>query len=73
MNDRLLDDEEAERIAEELAAKYGSDALDYVRSRAERAQSVGDELAFGAWQRVLDAAESRLCRKGPALTSGGAA
>ena len=69
MNEILLDDEEAERIAEELAAKYGSDALDYVRSRAERAHSVGDELAFGAWQSVLASAQTLLCRKVPALTT----
>lgn len=63
MTEALLDDEEAARIAEELAAKYGSEALDYVRDRAERAHSVGDELAFGAWQTVLGATAELLGRK----------
>jgi hypothetical protein len=60
MTDTVLEDEEANRIAAELAAKYGNDALEFVRSRAERAQSVGDELAYGAWQSVLDATEALL-------------
>jgi hypothetical protein len=60
MTDTVLEDEEANRIAAELAAKYGNDALEFVRSRAERAQSVGEELAYGAWQSVLDATEALL-------------
>jgi hypothetical protein len=60
MTNTVLEDEEANRIAAELAAKYGNDALEFVRSRAERAQSVGDELAYGAWQSVLDATEALL-------------
>jgi hypothetical protein len=60
MTDTVLEDEEANRITAELAAKYGNDALEFVRSRAERAQSVGDELAYGAWQSVLDATEALL-------------
>lgn len=60
MTETVLEDEEADRIAAELAAKYGNDALEFVRSRAERAQSVGDELAYDAWQAVLDATEALL-------------
>lgn len=63
MTDTLLEDDEAERIAGELTAKYGNDALDFVRSRAERAQSVGDELAYAAWLSVLDAMETLLGAK----------
>ncbi len=62
MESTLLDQAEAARIAGELAAKYGADALDHARSRAECAQSVGDELAFGAWQSVLDATARLLGR-----------
>ncbi len=40
--------------------KYGSDALGYVQARAERAQEVGDDLAYDAWLCVLDATESLL-------------
>jgi hypothetical protein len=63
MGSTLLDQAEAARIAGELAAKYGADALDHARARAECAQSVGDELAFGAWQSVLDATERLLGRR----------
>ncbi len=59
----LLDDEEAERLAGELAIKYGREAVDYVHSRAERALSVGDELAYEAWQRVLEATRELIERK----------
>ena len=61
----LLEVDEAERIAEDLAAKYGEDAISFVRARADRAQEVGDELAFGAWQTVLDAARTLLARRTP--------
>ncbi len=62
MTSSLLEDDEAERIAGDLAAKYGEDAIPYVRARADRAQEVGDELAWSAWQAVLDATESLLSR-----------
>ena len=66
MSHGLLETAEAERIAGELAAKYGGDALDFVRSRAARAQSVGDDLAYGAWLSVLGAAEALFADKAPA-------
>jgi hypothetical protein len=53
MTDSVLEFEEAQRIAAELAEKYGDDALDFVRGRALRAQSVGDELAYQAWRSVM--------------------
>jgi hypothetical protein len=62
MTASLLEDDEAERIAGDLAAKYGEDAISYVRARADRAQEVGDELAWNAWQAVLDATETLLSR-----------
>jgi hypothetical protein len=52
---QLLESDEADRIAGELADKYGTDALAYVHARAERAHAVGDDLAYGAWQSVLEA------------------
>jgi hypothetical protein len=63
MTTTLLETDEAERIAEDLAAKYGEDAIPYVRARADRAQEIGDELAYDAWQAVLDATESLLSRR----------
>jgi hypothetical protein len=51
----VLEFDEAERIAGELVDKYGDDALDFVRSRAERARSVGDDLAYEAWRAVMAA------------------
>jgi hypothetical protein len=59
----LLDEEEAQRLAEELAAKYGHDTLDYVRGRAEQARSVEDDLAYDAWQRILKATEALLWQR----------
>lgn len=56
----LVDEEEATRIAEELTAKYGAEAIDFVLSRADRARSIGDDLAYGAWQSVLQATRDRL-------------
>jgi hypothetical protein len=56
----LVDAEEAARIAEELIEKYGNEALDFVNSRAERASEVGDDLAYAAWQNVLDATQTLL-------------
>jgi hypothetical protein len=58
MASSVIEDEEAERIAGELAAKYGSDAIEFVRNRAEVAQSVGDEVAWAAWQSVLEFTET---------------
>jgi len=49
----LTDYGEICRIARELAAKYGDDALAYVKSRADRATEVGDELALDIWKQVL--------------------
>lgn len=60
MTSSVLEENEAERIASALTTKYGAEALDYVRARAERAQQVGDELAYDAWLCVLDATESLL-------------
>jgi 4-diphosphocytidyl-2C-methyl-D-erythritol kinase len=54
----LIDDDEAQRIAAQLAAKYGADALAFVQSRAARALAVGDELAYSAWCSVRDATEA---------------
>ncbi|HEV8014770.1 MAG TPA: hypothetical protein VGP48_04525, partial [Stellaceae bacterium] len=53
MND--FDDSDARRIAEDLAGKYGGDALDYVLARAERAVEIGDEIAQAIWRKVLAA------------------
>jgi hypothetical protein len=64
MPDNFLEDQEAERIAADLADKYGADALGYVATRAEQAQSVGDDLAYSAWQTVRDATALVLGRKG---------
>lgn len=69
MESTLLDAGEAERIATELADKYGTDALGYVETRAGQAQSVGDELAHSAWQSVRAATTSLLGRKGPGTLS----
>jgi hypothetical protein len=63
MTDTVLEVDEADRIAAELAAKYGDDAIEFVLSRAERAQAVGDELAYDAWQAVLEATEALLGHK----------
>jgi hypothetical protein len=52
MTSSLLEEEEAARIAGEITERYGTDALDYVRARAERARSVGDDLACGCWESV---------------------
>ena len=57
-----FDDSEARRIASDLTGKYGSDALAYVASRAERAVEIGDEIAQAIWRHVL-AATSDLLRR----------
>jgi triphosphoribosyl-dephospho-CoA synthetase len=60
MND--FDKSEARRIAEDLVSKYGADAADYVRARAERAVNIGDEIAQAIWHRVLAATAELLQR-----------
>lgn len=60
MND--FDDSEARRIAEELAQKYGGDAIDYVRDRTERAMEVGDDVALSIWRKVMCATTELLRR-----------
>jgi hypothetical protein len=57
-----FDDREARRIAEDLAGKYGGDALDYVLARADRAVEIGDEIAQAIWRKVL-AATAELLRR----------
>jgi hypothetical protein len=59
----VLEFDEAERIAGELTEKYGDDALDFVRSRAERARSVGDDLAYEAWRAVMAATRALRAQK----------
>jgi len=75
MRASVLEENEAEQIAAALASKYGEDALDFVRSRADRAQSVGDDLAYGAWCSVFDATATVLVRRheSAALTADDAA
>jgi len=53
---------EAAQIARTLTEKYGQDALSFARSRAARAIEIGDELALGAWQSVIEATQSLLRR-----------
>ena len=60
MEQQLLEHGEAARIAGELADKYGAEAIAHVHARAERAQAVGDDLAYGAWRSVLEATKSRI-------------
>ena len=60
MND--FDDSEARRIAEDLAGKYGGDALAYSAGRAERAVEIGDDVAQAIWRKVL-AATAELLRR----------
>ncbi len=55
-----LDDNEARRIAGDLAAKYGRDALTFVTSRAERAAEIGDEIAYAIWDNILHVARELL-------------
>ena len=57
-----FDDGEARRIAEDLAGKYGGDAIDYVLARAERAMEIGDEIAQSIWRKVLSATAELLRR-----------
>ena len=54
---------DAAQIARTLTEKYGSDALAFAHQRAERAASIGDELALAAWRGVI-AATQNLLRRG---------
>ena len=47
-----FDDSEARRIAEDLAGKYGNDALFYIAARVERATEIGDDIAQAIWLKV---------------------
>ena len=57
-----FDDSEARRIAEDLAGKYGGDAIDYVLARTERAVEIGDDVAQSIWRKVLSATAELLQR-----------
>ncbi len=48
----LREDSEAGKIARDLSAKYGMDALAFVAGRARRAAEIGDELAYAIWNEV---------------------
>jgi hypothetical protein len=52
----IFDDNEARRIAEDLTAKYGGDALAHAKARAERAFEIGDDLAQAIWRKVITVA-----------------
>lgn len=63
MDDRaphMIDLPDAAQIARQLTEKYGVDALIFARDRAARAIEVGDDLAHGCWQRVIEATQSLL-------------
>jgi len=49
------DESETLRIAQDLSAKYGADAVAFIEGRAARAAEVGDELAGEIWRDVLRA------------------
>jgi hypothetical protein len=53
---------DAAQIARTLTEKYGIDALAFAHQRAERAASVGDELALAAWHSVIAATQNLLWR-----------
>ena len=54
MVERLhCDDGEVSRIAQDLAQKYGYDAVAYAKGRAERATEIGDQVAHDIWEKVL--------------------
>ena len=48
-----FDDGEVARIARELSAKYGRDAIAFAQGRVERAAEIGDAFATDIWQKVL--------------------
>lgn len=62
MGANQLGREETLRIARDLAAKYGHDAIAFIEARAARAGEIGDELAYDSWQSVLAAAQELLAR-----------
>jgi hypothetical protein len=49
------DDGEVARIAQDLATKYGYDALALAKARQERAREIGDDLAQEIWGKVIAA------------------
>lgn len=49
------DESEVTRIAQDLSAKYGYDAVDFAQARVKRATEIGDDLAQGIWEKVLAA------------------
>jgi len=49
------DDAEVSRIAQDLATKYGYDAIALAQARHERAREIGDELAQEIWGKVIAA------------------
>ena len=66
-----LDDHEVRRIAGDLAAKYGRDAIAFVIARAERAAEIGDDIAYAIWDNILHVAREVL-GQGPATFRDGA-
>ena len=60
MND--FDESEARRIAEDLAGKYGSDALAYIAARTDRAVEIGDGIAQAIWRMIFIATSEVLRR-----------
>jgi len=55
MSGTPCDDEEVSRIAQDLATKYGYDAIPLAKARHERAREIGDELAQEIWAKVIAA------------------
>ena len=55
IQDTNYDDGEVSRIAQDLATKYGYEAVALAKARSERAREVGDHLAHGIWEKVLAA------------------
>ena len=51
----MLQTSEAARLARRLTVKYGEAALGFARERADRAVEIGDDIAFDAWQSVIEA------------------
>jgi hypothetical protein len=68
-----LGQEEALRIAQDLASKYGTDAITFIHSCVARANEIDDELAHASLRVVLAALRELLDspfaeRAAPALT-----
>lgn len=56
MTNRFYDEDgEVSRIAQDLATKYGYEAVALAKARSERAREVGDHLAEDIWEKVLAA------------------